>query len=115
MEHERALTALFNDHLAGVANAILGVFHITAKNPQRPWDDALVTELLVVALLVIAVAMLRASLSVDKPGKLQHVFEMLHGFFKTTVDEVGLHHGGQYIPYIGTIFLFILSMNLIAT
>jgi len=113
MEHELGLTALFNDHLAGVANAILGIFHITAENPQRPWENSLVVELLVVALLVIAVAVLRTSLSVDKPGKLQHIFEMLHGFFKTTVDEVGLHHGGLYIPYIGTIFLFILSMNLI--
>ena len=51
--------------------------------------------------------------SVDKPGKLQHIFEMLYGFFKNTVEEVGIHHGSLYIPYIGTIFIFILSMNLI--
>ncbi len=34
-------------------------------------------------------------------------------FFRTTVDEVGIHHGEKYIPYIGTLFIFILSMNLI--
>lgn len=113
MEHELGLTALFNDYLAGLANAILGIFHITAEHPERPWENSLVIELLVVALLVLTVAVLRSSLSVDKPGKLQHIFEMLYGFFKTTVDEVGLHHGSHYIPYIGTIFIFILSMNLI--
>jgi F-type H+-transporting ATPase subunit a len=113
MEHELGLTALFNDYLAGLANAILTIFHVAAEHPERPWENSLVIELLVVALLVLTVAILKSSLSVDKPGKLQHIFEMLYGFFKTTVDEVGLHHGSQYIPYIGTIFIFILSMNLI--
>jgi F-type H+-transporting ATPase subunit a len=70
-------------------------------------------EILVAALLVITVAILRAGLSVDKPGKLQHIFEMLQEFFTTTVDEVGIHHGEKYIPFIGTLFVFILTMNLI--
>jgi F-type H+-transporting ATPase subunit a len=62
---------------------------------------------------VVTVAILRSQLSVDKPGKLQHIFELLNEFFTTTVNEVGIHHGEKYIPYIGTIFIFILSMNLI--
>jgi hypothetical protein len=41
-EHELWLTALFNDHLAGVANAILGVFNVHAESPARPWENWIV-------------------------------------------------------------------------
>lgn len=112
MEHELGLTALFNDYLAGLGNAILAIFRLTAPNSARPWENWLVMELLVVAVLMITVAILRASLSVEKPGSLQHMFELVYGFITTTVEEVGIHHGRQYAPYIATIFIFILSMNL---
>jgi F-type H+-transporting ATPase subunit a len=83
MEAERdlALTALFNEHLAGPANALLGVFGITAENPKHPWPNWLVMELLVVALLMILVAIVRSRLSAENPGKLQHVFELLYERF----------------------------------
>jgi F-type H+-transporting ATPase subunit a len=113
MEQEHWLTRLFNDLLAGPANAVLGIFHITPENAARPWETSLVMELVVVALLMIAVAILKASLSVDKPGTLQHIFELLYEFFRDTIEQVGIDHGEKYLPYIGTIFIFILSMNLI--
>ncbi len=112
MEHELGLTALFNQYLSGPGNALRHLIGLSSPT-ERPWDNSVVMELLVVALLVVTVAILRAGLSVDKPGKLQHIFEMLHEFFTTTVHEVGIHHGEKYIPYIGTLFVFILSMNLI--
>jgi len=112
-EKELGLTALFNDYLAGPANAILGLFHITAKNPARPWETWIVMEILVAVLLMIVVAALKAGLSPDKPGALQHIFEGIYGFINTTAEEAGIQHGHQYVPYIGTIFIFILSMNLI--
>jgi F-type H+-transporting ATPase subunit a len=70
-------------------------------------------ELLVVALIVLAVLIVRSQLSADKPGALQHLFEGIHGFISGTVHQVGIHHGEKFVPYIGTIFIFILSMNLI--
>ena len=110
---EAWLTKLFNTYLAGPGNALLGLFHQTAANPKEPWADFIVMEILVAILLIAVLLVLRGSLSVNKPGKLQHIFEMLYEFFTTTVEEVGIHHGEKYIPYIGTIFIFILSMNLI--
>ena len=111
MENELGLTALFNQYLAGPGNALRHLIGLSAT--ERPWDNSVVMELLVAAFLVVTVAILRSSLSVDKPGKLQHIFEMLHEFFTTTVHEVGIHHGEKYIPFIGTLFIFILTMNLI--
>ncbi len=113
MEQELGLTRLFNDILAGPANAVLGMFNLKPENAARPWENWLVMELLVVVLLMVTVAILKARLSVDKPGTLQHIFELLYGFFDNTIKEVGVHHGEKYLPYIGTIFIFILSMNLI--
>ena len=113
MEHEIWLTSLFNTYLAGFANAILAIFGVTASHPDRPWENWIVVELLVVVLLMLAVAAMRAGLSVDKPGTLQHLFESIHGFIRDMVDQVGIHHGEKYVPYIGTVFIFILSLNLI--
>lgn len=110
---ELGLTALFNNYLAGPANALLGWFNVTAKNPARPWENWIVMEILVAVLLMVAVAVLKASLSADKPGALQHIFEGVYAFINDTAEEAGIHHGHQYVPYIGTIFIFILSMNLI--
>ena len=112
-EHELGLTALFNEYLAGLANAILNLFGQTAHDPAHPWENWIVMELLVVVLLVIAVGLVRSQLSADKPGKLQHLFELIYNFIHDTVEQVGIHHGRQYAPYIGTVFIFILSMNLI--
>jgi F-type H+-transporting ATPase subunit a len=113
MEHELWLTALFNDHLAGLANAILGLFHVTAEHPARPWENWIVMELLVVAILMILVAVLRTSFSVDNPGKLQHFFEVIYEFIKNTADEVGIYHPERFTAYFGTVFIFILFMNLL--
>jgi F-type H+-transporting ATPase subunit a len=110
-EHELALTALFNEHLAGPANAILNMVGIPAE--KHPWSNWLVMELLVVALIMITVAIVRARLSAENPGKLQHIFELIYGFIAETISQVGVVHGERFIYYIGTIFIFILSMNLI--
>jgi F-type H+-transporting ATPase subunit a len=112
-EHELALTALFNEHLAGPANAILRMVGTAAENPAKPWTNWLVMEILTVALLMIAVALVRNSLSTDKPGVLQHIFELIYEFVYDTIQQVGIHHGERFVYYVGTIFIFILSMNLI--
>jgi F-type H+-transporting ATPase subunit a len=112
-EHELALTALFNEYLAAPANALLGALGITAEHPKHPWPNWLVMELLVVALIMVTVAVLRGRLSAENPGKLQQVFELIYEFIADTISQVGVNHGERFIYYIGTIFIFILSMNLI--
>jgi F-type H+-transporting ATPase subunit a len=112
-EHEPWLTALFNEHLAGVANSVLGLFNYKVADPAHPWATWMVSEILVAAFIVVLFALLRPKLSVDKPGGLQHLFETLYAFFKETVNDAGIHHGDKFIPYFGTIFIFILFMNLI--
>jgi F-type H+-transporting ATPase subunit a len=105
------LTKLFNDHLAGVGNWALGLVHL--HTGARPWTNYTVIELLVAAVLVLLFAVLKSMLSVDSPGRLQHTFELVYNFLHgESEDQVG-HSGPKYIAFFGTIFLFILLMNLI--
>lgn len=113
MEHEIWLTRLFNDYLAGLANTILGLFNIQAHNPARPWENWITCEIFVVVLMMILVAFVRNGLSVDKPGKMQHLFEAIWGFLHDNAVDAGIHHPAKYMPFFGTLFLFVLFCNLI--
>lgn len=112
-EQELWLTRLFNEYLAGPANAVLAVFGVHANDPAHPWENWLVMELLVVVIIMVAVAVLRSALSVDKPGKLQHLVEVIWAFLSEAARDAGLHHPGKYLPYFATLFFFILICNLI--
>ncbi|HYK58402.1 MAG TPA: F0F1 ATP synthase subunit A [Bryobacteraceae bacterium] len=107
------LTAIFNQYLGGLANTVLGLFNIQAKDPAHPWETWLVMEILVAAILMVLAAILRPALSPDKPGKLQHIFESLYEFLNTQAADVGIHHPEKYSAWFGTLFIFIAAMNLI--
>jgi F-type H+-transporting ATPase subunit a len=110
-ETELWITKPFNDYLAGLGNAALGLVGIHAE--ARPWANYVVMELLVALIIVVLFAMLRPRLSADNPGNFQHVFEIVYKFVHgESEDQVG-HEGPHYIAYFGTIFIFILFMNLI--
>ena len=111
--HQLWLTRLFNDYLAAPANAILNAVKHPAADPRFPWRDWMVCELAVVVFIVVLFAYLRTRLSVDRPGKLQHIFEICYDFVRASAEEVVGPIGPQYIAFFGTLFLFILFMNLI--
>lgn len=113
MEHELWFTALLNDYLAGFANAILGLFNSQAHDPARPWINMMAMQLLVALIIVVLFALLRGILSMDKPGKLQHTFELVYEFLHGQTEEAAGHHGVRYIAFFGTLFIFILFCNLI--
>ena len=112
-EHEIWLTRLFNDHLAGLGDWLLTLFRVHAENPARPWTNFITMQILVAAIIVVLFAMLRPRLSMDRPGKLQHLFEVIYTFlYSETKDNIG-HEGPRFLPFLGTLFIFILFCNLI--
>ena len=70
-------------------------------------------ELLVVALLVVTVAFCVRNCLLISPASYSIFSRCCKSSSLLQSDEVGIHHGEKYIPYIGTMFIFILSMNLI--
>src|SRR5438552_5094661 len=103
-EHEIWLTRLFNDHLAGLGNSLLSLARVNAENPARPWANFIVMQLLVALIIVVLFAILKSRLSIDRPGKLQHTFEVLYQFLRgESNDSVG-HDGPRYLSLFGTLF-----------
>jgi len=112
MHHKEIwLAKLFNDHLAGMGNAFLKLVGMPAE--PRPWEGYIVMELLVALILIVLFALLRPRLSMDRPGKLQHTFELFYNFVRGESEDAVGHGGSKYLPFFGTLFLFILFCNLI--
>jgi F-type H+-transporting ATPase subunit a len=107
------LTRLFNEHLAGLGNSILGLFQVHAQDPQHPWKNYITMQILVAILIVIVFTLLRSRLSVDKPGTFQQLMEVLHGFLRDQSSQNVGHNGPRYLSMFGTLFIFILFCNLI--
>src|SRR5664279_5345183 len=110
-EHEVWLTALFNNYLAGAGNGFLSL--IGRPPVERPWANFVTMQLLVALLLVILFAVLRTKLSMDRPGKAQHIVEVVYEFLREQASEVIGHHAHKYLAFFTTIFIFILVSNLL--
>jgi F-type H+-transporting ATPase subunit a len=110
---EAWLTRLFNAHLAGLGNSLLALFHQKAPNPAEPWADFMVMQLLVALILIVMFAILRSSLSVDKPGTMQQLFELIHNFVSGESESQVGHDSRRHVVLFETLFVFLLLANLI--
>jgi F-type H+-transporting ATPase subunit a len=101
----------FNDHVPGLGNLTLKLLGLPTE--PRPWANFMVMELLVVIIIIVLFAFLRPRLSMDRPGTLQHVFEIIREFVRGESEDAVGHGGSKYLPFFGTLFIFILICNLI--
>jgi F-type H+-transporting ATPase subunit a len=108
-----ALTAFLNRLFGAQVTALLLKLHIHPKYPAAPITNSFSVELLVLVLLTIFFLAVRARLSVENPGGLQHTMEGIHGFISDMAEEVIGHHASPYVPYLVTLGIFILTCNLI--
>jgi F-type H+-transporting ATPase subunit a len=108
-----AFTALLNRLFGAPVLALLLKLHIHPKYPATPITNAVAMEILVVLLLTIFFIAVRAQLSVERPGALQHTMEGIDGFIQGLANETISHHPEKFVPYLTVLGLFILSCNLI--
>jgi F-type H+-transporting ATPase subunit a len=113
MPEQLWLTEILNHLFANPVTALLRSFHIEPRHPQAPITNAFSMELLVFVFLVLMFSLLRARLSVERPGGVQHTFELLHGFVNGQSEEIIGHHSESFTPFLATLFVFILISNLI--
>jgi len=111
MEHELWLTRLFNDYLAGIANGVLSL--VGQPTSPRPWSNFMVMEILVAVLVILFFAILRGSLSMDRPGKIQHLVEVVYDFLRGQTVEAAGDRSLKHLPFFASLFFFILFCNLI--
>jgi F-type H+-transporting ATPase subunit a len=112
--HEQLLFTRILNHLFGAPlAALLSRLHVHPANPAAPLDNILSMELLVVLLLIGFFALVRATLSVEKPAAPQHLAEMLNEFVAGQGEQIIGHGYERHIPFVTTIFLFVVCCNLI--
>jgi F-type H+-transporting ATPase subunit a len=113
MPEQLWFTEILNRFFASPVTAVLRTLHIEPRFPQAPVTNAFSMELLVFLFLVLMFALLRARLSVETPGSVQHTFELLHGFVNGQSEEIIGHHSEGFTPFLAALFVFILISNLI--
>jgi len=113
MPHQLWITALLNKYFAGIANSILGGFHLQAAYPQAPIPNYVAMQIVVFVLLLVIFIIARMRLSVENPGPLQHVFEGIYGMVDQQANEVIGHGHARFTNYLVTLGIFILTCNLI--
>jgi F-type H+-transporting ATPase subunit a len=116
-EHISWFTQIVNQYLGGVALALLSALHITPDHPKMPIPEHVAMGFLVLVVGTLLALLVRSQLSVDRPGALQQVAELLltnrEGFgINDILAENAGHDWRKYIPIVGSISIFILLSNL---
>src|ERR1700686_4184926 len=96
-EAELFVTQLLNNNLAGLGNSLIGLVGMAPQ--QRPWANYVAMQLLVALIVIVLFAILKPRLSVERPGKLQHTFELVHEFLTSQAGEQVGHDGHRYVTY----------------
>jgi F-type H+-transporting ATPase subunit a len=117
-QHVSWLTQFVNHYLGSLALALLSALHIKPDHPEMPIPEHVVMALTVLVLGTVLALLLRARLSVERPGPSQQIAEMLltnpmgFGINDVLAENAG-HHWQKYVPMVGSIALFILLSNLL--
>jgi len=108
-----AFTAFLNRLFGPIVFSLLQALHIQPEHPSHPISNSFAMELLVVLLLTIFFIAVRARLSVESPGGLQHTMEAIQGTVHGIASEVIANHPEKFVPYLTVLGLFILICNLL--
>lgn len=111
------LTQFVNHYFGQFALALLSALHIQPSNPELPIPEHVVMALVTVLVGTILALVLRSRLSVERPGAMQQIAELLltnpMGFGIKDLLEENVHHGAsKFIPFVGSISVFVLLSNL---
>ena len=85
---------------------------IHPANPAAPINDTFALELLVTIGLIAFFAVVRMTLSAEKPNAAQQVAEMVHEFTGGQGEQIIGHGYQRFQPFVTCIFLFVVVNNL---
>lgn len=113
MHSELWFTALLNKLLAGVVSPFLAAIGVAPHDPAHPIPNYVAMEVFVILLILAGVFILRSQLSVENPGKFQHVMEVAVEFVRDLAHEIIGHDSRRYVPMLGTLGLAVLISNVL--
>src|SRR4029077_19391019 len=126
MTEQLFFTHLLNQYLGGIAARILSALgahpvaagqksqYFFTYNPAAPISNFFAMEVLVVCILLVLFIWTRSRISVDRPGAMQQVFEVVEEFVNHQSEEIIPAHGTEkFTPFLVALGSFILISNLI--
>jgi F-type H+-transporting ATPase subunit a len=112
MPTQLLFTRFLNSHFAAQVDGLLGALKIHPAHPQAPITNAFAMELLVFFAMLLYFVVIRATLSVETPGPVQHLAELTHGFVSDSSESIIGHGYERFSTYLTVLLLFILLGNL---
>ena len=111
MEHHASLLAKWLTQLLGLAqHPWPGFAHGMPLSVLERYDHLLNAALAALVTMVITTLVRRRLARI--PGPLQQVFEGVVGGLQEMINDNIAHHGDRYLPFIGTMALFVFFNNL---
>ncbi len=112
MPTQLLFTQFLNHHFARPVDALLSAVHAPPLYPRAPITDAVSMELLVFLVLVAYFVVVRMTLSVETPGGVQHLAEIMNEFVDDQGGQIIGHGYERFTGYLTALALFILLSNL---
>lgn len=113
MHNELWFTAILNRLLAGVVSPLLTAIGVAPHDAAHPIPNFIAMEVFVILLILVGVFILRSQLSVENPGKFQHIMEVAVEFVRDLAHEIIGHDSQRYVPMLGTLGLAVLISNVL--
>jgi F-type H+-transporting ATPase subunit a len=107
------ITKLLNSLFAGPLDSLMNMMGVHPANPAQPINDTFALELLVALGLILFFAIVRMSLSVENPGAMQQVAEMMHEFTGGQSEQIIGHGYERFQAFVTCVFLFVVCNNLL--
>jgi F-type H+-transporting ATPase subunit a len=112
MPTQLLFTRFLNSHFAAQVDGLLGALHIHPDHPQAPITNAFAMELLVFFAMLAYFVVVRVTLSVERPGPVQHLAEFTHSFVSGSSESIIGHGYERFTSYLTVLVVFILLANL---
>jgi F-type H+-transporting ATPase subunit a len=107
-----SLTRLLNHLFGAPVTALMLELGIHPAVPDAPISLTLTEELFVAVIMLAFFVLVRATLSVERPGKAQQLTEMVNEFVCNQGESIIGHGYEPHVAIATVIFVFLLSCNL---
>jgi F-type H+-transporting ATPase subunit a len=113
MEHQLWFATILNKLLGGVVTPLLAKVGQAPSDPAQPIPNYVAMQVFAILLIIVGVVILRRSLSVENPGKFQHLMEVVVQFIQGMSEEVIGHGSSRYVAMLGSLGIFVMLCNLL--
>ncbi|MGH9467840.1 MAG: F0F1 ATP synthase subunit A [Terriglobales bacterium] len=111
-EHQLWFAHILNAIFAGPVDGLFHVLGVPVANTAAPINNTFALEVLTALILGIFATWVGRRLSVENPTASQHAVELSWNAMGEHGEEVIGHGGKRFLPYLFTLFFFILVANL---